>query len=152
MGNLGFEDAVFDLIWSEGALYSIGFKEGLGVCQKLLVPDGLLALSELTWLKDVRPAECSDFFANEYPSMKDIESNLELIRESGFEILDYFVLPKIAWDRYYLPLEDRVKEFEQLYADDQERLDIINSIQVEIDIYHKYLGCYGYVFYLMKRN
>ena len=35
-----FTAASFDLVWSEGALYSVGFAEGLKVCLRLATPGG----------------------------------------------------------------------------------------------------------------
>jgi len=37
------------------------------------------------------------------------------------------------------------------YAAEPEKLDLIESIQVEIDIYRQYGRYYGYDFYLMQR-
>jgi len=38
---------VFDLVWSEGALYSIGFRYGLELCARLARPGGYVAASEV---------------------------------------------------------------------------------------------------------
>ena len=40
----------FDLIWSEGAIYSVGVAEGLRVWRDLLKPGGIVAFSDAVWL------------------------------------------------------------------------------------------------------
>ncbi|MCW5587768.1 MAG: class I SAM-dependent methyltransferase, partial [Chromatiales bacterium] len=57
MDALPFEEQSFDAIWSEGAIYNIGFANGIKAWRRFLKPDGILAVSELTWLTQARPAE-----------------------------------------------------------------------------------------------
>lgn len=38
------------------------------------------------------------------------------------------------------------------YSAEPDKLDIIESIQVEIDMYRQYGSYYGYDFYLMQRS
>ena len=48
MDALPFEDQSFDAIWSEGAIYNIGFANGIKAWRRFLKPDGILVVSELT--------------------------------------------------------------------------------------------------------
>jgi cyclopropane fatty-acyl-phospholipid synthase-like methyltransferase len=153
MCDLGLVEGSFDLIWSEGALYIMGFREGLAVCHNLLAPGGLMAVSELSWLRPDPPAECSQYFVNEYPVMVDIDSNVSTIKNCGYDLLGHFTLPESAWkESYYHPLEDRLQSFRKKYATDPERIEMIDSVQMEIDFYRKYSGYYGYVFFLMQHS
>jgi cyclopropane fatty-acyl-phospholipid synthase-like methyltransferase len=151
MRDLGPENGSFDLIWSEGALYNMGFREGLTLCRSLLAPGGALAASELTWLRPDPPEECKRFFADEYPPMVDVDSNLEIIKSCGYQVVGHFVLPETAWkESFYQPLEVRVQSLRKKYAEDPERMEMIDSVQMEIDMYRKYSRYYGYVFFLMR--
>jgi len=153
MCDLGLAAGSFDLIWSEGALYSMGFREGLAACHSLLAPEGLLAVSELCWLPPDPPAECRQFFAGEYPAMVDIDTNLAIIKSCGYEVLGHFALPDSAWwESYYCPLEDRLQLFQQRYGADPERIEMIESVQMEIEIFRKYSSYYGYEFFLMQHS
>lgn len=153
MCDLGLAESSFDLIWSEGALYNMGFCEGLAACHNLLAPEGLLAVSELFWLRPDPPAECRQFFANEYPAMVDIDSNVATIKNCGYDLLGHFTLPESAWkESYYHPLENRLQSFRKKYAKDPKRIEMIDSVQMEIDIYRKYSAYYGYVFFLMQHS
>jgi len=153
MANLGLDENSFDLIWSEGALYNMGFREGLQMCHRLLAPEGLMAASELTWLRSDPPDKCRQFFANEYPPMKDIDSNAETIKGCGFDLLGHFILPESTWrESYYRPLENRLQSLRMKYATDSGWMEMIESIQMEIDIYNEYADYYGYAFFLMQQS
>ena len=43
MLDMDFEENTFDIIWSEGALYFMGFQNGLRRCHQLLKNDGFLS-------------------------------------------------------------------------------------------------------------
>jgi len=161
MRDLTRDHGLFDLIWSEGALNLMGFSEGvlnpagfhdgLALCHRLLAPSGFLAVSELCWFRTDPPSECRKFFSTAYPAMATVDANLSLMQSCGFEIIGHFTLPESAWwEQYYHPLEDRLRSFRERHAADQEKLDFIESIQVEIDIYRKHSSYYGYIFYLMR--
>ncbi|MDQ7785343.1 MAG: class I SAM-dependent methyltransferase, partial [Desulfomonilaceae bacterium] len=84
MRDLGTDDGTFDLIWSEGAIaYHPGFREGVAACRRLLVPDGLMAVSELTWFRPDPPEECRKYFADVYPAMVDTDTNVAAIASCG---------------------------------------------------------------------
>ena len=152
MRDLGLEKEAFDVIWSEGAIYIMGFRDGLVACHRLLAPRGALAATELSWLKPDPPDECRKFFSDEYPAMADVDTNLATIKACEYEVLGHFALPESAWwDGYYHPLEERLQSIREKYATDQEKLEVVESTQVEIEFYRKYSSYYGYVFYLMQR-
>jgi len=54
MDNLPFSSDSLDLIWSEGAIYNIGFEAGITYWKSFLNSGGFLALSELTWKTNKR--------------------------------------------------------------------------------------------------
>jgi SAM-dependent methyltransferase len=151
MCAMGMEKGTFDLIWAEGSLYIMGFREGLVACHDLLTPDGFLAVSELCWLRPDAPSECRQFFAHEYPSMVDIDANLGTIKNCGYELLGCLTLPESAWwIPYYRPLEGRLQALRESNVNDEGKLALIESLQIEIEMYRKYSGYYGYVFYVMQ--
>ena len=131
----------------------MGFREGIGVCHSLLVKGGLLAASELCWLRPDAPAECRQFFADEYPAMANVEANMAVIRDSGFRVVGHFALPESAWtESYYRPLSNRCASLRRKYAEDTQVLEMLDSVKMEIDVFNKYSAFYGYVFFLMIRN
>jgi cyclopropane fatty-acyl-phospholipid synthase-like methyltransferase len=152
MRALGSEMGAFDLVWAEGSLFVMGFREGLQACRDLLAPGGLLAASELSWLRPEPPSECREFFAGAYPAMADVAANLAAIESCGYEVVGHFTVPEAAWwTQYCHPLEGRLQSLREKYAGDPERMEVIESIHREIEIYRKYSSYYGNVFYLMQR-
>ena len=67
MDELGFNDSSLDVIWSEGAIYNIGFEHGVGSWRRYLRPGGVLAVSEITWLTHQRPTELEEHWGRRTP-------------------------------------------------------------------------------------
>lgn len=147
MGDLQFEPQSFDLIWSEGAIYIIGFKNGLTMWKPFLKKAGYIAVTELTWLRADAPDGLKAFFDREYPPMQDIENNLTDLKAAGFEHVGHFVLPPSAWWNYYHPIEKRVRMLKEKYKNNSDALEVIEMELHEMELYHKYAEYYGYVFY-----
>jgi ubiquinone/menaquinone biosynthesis C-methylase UbiE len=152
MTALDFPEASFDLLWSEGAIYIIGFGRGLREWKRLLRPGGCLAVTEVCWLSDDRPAEALDFWQREYPQIRSVAENLEIVAQSGYTVIDHFTLPQSAWwDEYYTPLQARVEQLRGKYAVDAEAQKLLAATQEEIDIYRKYADTYGYEFFILQK-
>lgn len=62
MENLPFQEGELDLIWSEGAIYNIGFNRGLSEWRKFLKQGGYIAVTENTWFTEERPTEIQEFW------------------------------------------------------------------------------------------
>jgi len=151
MAALGFEPGSFDLIWSEGAIYNMGFEHGLDEWRRYLKPGGYIAVSELCWLRDDPPEELAAFWAMDYPAMKDKAANLAIIARLGYELAGHFTLPEECWrDEYYRPLGRRIQMLRSSYAHDAESMGILDLCQKEIDLYERYSAYYGYEFFVMK--
>lgn len=151
MFNLNQPENHFDLIWSEGAIYVIGFEEGLTLWKKHLKTNGYIAVTELSWLRDDPPKEVSKFWNEGYPAMKSIEQNKEIIRLCGYELTSNFTLPKKAWfDNYYTPLLDKIDRLSQKYNSDSGKLALLENQRREISLYKLYHQYYGYVFYIIQ--
>lgn len=153
MFELPFGANEFDLIWSEGAIYILGFEKGLLEWRHLLKPNGYMVVSELTWLNDERPKEIETYWTENYPGMKTVNENLELIRNAGYEIIESFVLEESGWwDHYYHPIAERIKELRNTFRDNQEAQKSLDITQNELTMYQNYSAYYGYVFYIMRKT
>lgn len=152
MQNLDFPPGYFDLIWSEGAIYIMGFYQGLKYLKDFIKPSGYMAVTEISWLKNNQPGVLKDFWEQEYSEMNSIKRNLAIISELGYNLVDYFILSPVAWwDSFYLPLEKRLSILRKKYLENEQALELIEFVQLEIDLYRKYPEYYGYVFYIMRR-
>ncbi|WP_129671774.1 cyclopropane-fatty-acyl-phospholipid synthase family protein [Candidatus Chloroploca sp. Khr17] len=150
MFELPFQEP-FELIWSEGAIYIIGFAEGLTAWRRHLKPGGSIVVSELAWLQTDPPAEARQFWQEAYPGMATLDANLDCLEAAGYRSLGHFVLPEEAWwTNYYHPMAARIALLRTQYHDNPEAQRILDLEQAEIELYRRYASSYGYVFYLMQ--
>ena len=153
MFNLQFKVNEFDLIWSEGAIYQIGFKKGLTEFKKYLKPLGFLAVTEATWLTQQRTKENIEFWRQEYPEMRSVDENIKIIEICGYTLIDYFTIDISAWwDDYYEPMLTRLKMIKEKYGNDETATKVINAHEWEIEVFEKYSNEYGYVFYILQNK
>lgn len=153
MAHLAFPARTFDLVWSEGAIFAIGFDAGLVAWRDLLFPGGHLAVSELCWFRPDPPGECVQFFASEYAAMRDVAANREAAVRAGYELIGDFLLPSSAWwTDYYEPLERNIEAFRARHAGEAEAEVIASQIEREIEMFRRYSDWYGYVFFVMRKR
>jgi SAM-dependent methyltransferase len=145
-----FPPARFDLVWSEGALYSIGFGEGLEVGHRLLKQGGHLVATEAVWREAEPPEEVRRWWEGEYPALTTVEANLRLIQAAGFSTLDHFTLPEDAWWEYYRPLEARLQEVRRRHHDEP-ALGVLDEAQVEVDMFRRHGRSYGYELFVCRK-
>ena len=152
MFALDFEPGSFDVLWSEGAIYIMGFERGLREWQPLLKKGGYLAVTELSWLKPAAPAEITAFWDADYPGMHTVDENLAAIERTGYQEIGHFGLPESAWwEDYYTPLEKRIGVLSEKYRGNAEALAFLQESQREIELYRQYSDWYGYVFYVLQK-
>jgi ubiquinone/menaquinone biosynthesis C-methylase UbiE len=153
MLDMDFEDETFHIIWSEGALYFMGFQNGLRRCHQLLKNKGHLAVSELVYTSLDPPDVVVKYLENEYPDIKNIEDNIELIQREGFKLISHFTLPESAWlNSYYLPMEKELPRLNKKYQGNEIALGVFEGFRNEINFYRKYSKFYGYEFFVMQKN
>lgn len=152
MDDLPFRNKELDLIWSEGAIYNIGFERGLNEWRKYLKKGGYLAVSECSWFTDERPAEINDFWMDAYPEIDTIPNQVAKIHKAGYLPVATFILPENCWtDHYFTPKVAAQKIFLTKYAGNKiaEEFSMLQSIEEEL--YHKYKEYYGYTFFIAKK-
>ncbi len=142
-------DKPFDLVWSEGAIYIIGFERGLREWKKLLKPGGSIAVTEISWLKPNPPEPAQHFWSEDYPGMASVEQNLASLSAAGYRSLGYFTLPESDWwNEYYQPMTARIETLRLQFSDSPEAQAVLDASFAEIEMYRQYSEWYGYVFYL----
>ena len=152
MEKLPFGEEEFDLIWSEGAIYNIGFERGLREWRKFLKTGGYIAVSEASWFTDERPAEIQKFWQNAYPEIDSIPNKVAQMQKAGYVPVATFILPETCWtDNFYTPLIPVQEAFLKKYAGNKAVKDFVALERYESGLYHKYKAYYGYVFYIGKK-
>jgi hypothetical protein len=147
---LQFKPQTFDVIWSEGAIYNLGFKAGLKLWKPLLKKAGYVAVTEIAWLASDIPDNLKAFWDSAYPQIQDIEGNLADIRAAGYQPVAHFILPESAWWDYYRAIEKRVMLMKEKYKNNSNALEVLETEMREIDLYRKYSDYYGYVFFVAQ--
>jgi len=152
MDALPFEERSFDAIWSEGAIYNIGFTNGIQAWRRLLKPDGILAVSELTWLTKERPAELEHHWDREYPEVDTASAKMAILEDNGFSPIGYFALPKRCWlENYYRPMQDRFRAFLERNDNSEAAAAIVAAEEHEIALYERYSAFVSYGYYVARR-
>jgi SAM-dependent methyltransferase len=152
MNTLPFADSSFDLIWSEGAIYSMGFDEGLRRWRPLVRPGGYLVVSEASWFKPDPPDRLKSFWAGNYPAMRAVDDNLASAQDLGWTPVGHFHLPVDAWQTdYYQPLRERLPVFLETHEHAADAKAVAEMTELEMDLLSAYSDYYGYAFYVLHR-
>lgn len=152
MDNLPFRDEEFDLIWSEGAIYNIGFERGLNEWNRFLKKGGYIAVSEASWFTQERPAEIEKFWVDAYPEIDTIPNKVALMQKAGYVPVATFILPENCWvEHFYVPQTKAQELFLKKYAGNKTAEDLVANERHEAQLYAKYKEFYGYVFYIGKK-
>lgn len=110
MENLPLEAEELDLIWSEGAIYNIGFNRGLKEWNYFLKKGGYVAVTEASWFTNERPDEINDFWLNVYPEIDTISNNMAKMEKNGYIPVASFILPESCWIDHFYDLQVAVQE------------------------------------------
>ena len=119
MDALPFQEEELDLIWSEGAIYNIGFERGMNEWNKFLKKNGFIAVTEAQ------------------------------MEKAGYIPTAHFILPENCWtEHFYAPQLPVQEAFLKEYAGNEAAADLIAGQRHEESLYNKYKEYYGYVFYI----
>lgn len=152
MEKLPFEKESLDLIWSEGAIYHIGFEKGLNEWRQYLKKGGFIAVTEASWFTPERPAEINDFWMAHYTEIDTIPNKVAQIQNAGYIPVATFILPENCWTEHYFAPCSKIQEaFQKKHQGDKTVEELIAGQRHEMELYYKYKEFYGYVFYIAKK-
>lgn len=150
---LPFSAGQLDVIWSEGAIYNLGFERGVAEWRLYLKPGGVLAVSEITWITGSRPAEIEEYWLSEYPEIAVASHKIQVLEEHGYAPVGYFVLPKECWlEQYYRPLQARFEAFLNRHGHRPAAQAIVAAEEREIELYERYQEFYSYGMYIARKR
>lgn len=152
MDNLPFSDGELDVIWSEGAIYNIGFERGMNEWRRFLKPGGYIAVTEASWFTNERPSEIDEFWNDAYPEIDTISNKVSILQKAGYVPVATFILPENCWiDNFYVHQEKAQELFLKKYAGNSAAEAFIANERREAELYNKYKNFYGYVFYIGRK-
>jgi SAM-dependent methyltransferase len=151
--DLSFNKDEFDLIWAEGAIYNIGFENGIKIWKDFLKSGGFIAVSEITWITNSRPRKIEQFWTQEYPEIDTASNKIKILEDNNFTLEGYFYLSQESWiNEYYRPMEARFEAFLKRHENSELARKIVADNKAEIDLYRKYKDYYSYGFYIARKN
>ena len=152
MDDLPFGEGELDLIWSEGAIYNIGFERGLNEWRRYLKTGGYIAVSESSWLTEERPAEIHDYWMESYPEIDTIPNQVAKLQKAGYIPVATFILPENCWtEHYFAPKVAAGDMFLGKHAGNKAAEEFAAVQSHEEVLYGKYKEFYGYVFFIAKK-
>ncbi|MBV1905134.1 MAG: class I SAM-dependent methyltransferase [Pseudomonadales bacterium] len=152
MEDLPFSREEYDLIWSEGAIYNMGFEKGVNEWKQFLKPDGLLIVSEITWLTKERPYEIQKYWDSEYPEIDTASAKIGVLENAGYSPISYYYLPEYCWlDNYYRPMQKRFSGLLERHENSQGAQAVVEAEKKEIDLYERYKEYFSYGVYIAKK-
>lgn len=152
MEELPFQEGQFDVIWSEGAIYNIGFSRGIESWKKYIKIGGILVVTEITWLVPDIPKELWKYWESKYPEIAYASSKIKQLEGSGYMPIGYFPLSQDCWlKEYYDVLEAGFSDFLKRNKNSEKAIAIVDAEKKEIELYKKYKEYYSYGCYIAKR-
>jgi SAM-dependent methyltransferase len=153
MTSLPFPAGAFDAIWSEGAIYNMGFEQGVQAWRRYLKPGGILAVSELTWLTDHPPAELEVHWRSQYAEVATASAKMAVLERNGYAPLGSFVLPEQCWlEAYYRPMQARFAAFLAAHGSSDAARAIVAAEEREMDLYERHRSHVGYGYYIARNS
>ncbi len=128
---LDFPEESFDILWSEGSIAVLGFTRGLKEWSRFIKPGGYLAVHD---------------------ELADLEHKLEQIPQNNLKLLSHFLIPFETWrDEYFIPLEERLKEFDGLTIDDPKTIEELADARNDLKMFKKTPERNQSVFFVMQK-
>ncbi len=147
MTDLPLEPKSYDLIWAEGCAYIMGVEKALAAWNPFLKDNGTMMLSDAVWLTDTQSEAAHTFWTREYPDIQPLQTRLNQIEQAGYNVIAHFSLSQASWENYYLPVKQRALDLQAQMPDSQ----AIKDTLVEMDIFEKYLGEFGYQMFILAK-
>jgi len=152
MNEMAFPPSSFDVVWSEGAIYFLGFEAGLKKLRPFVKQGGYVAVSEAVWLKSDPPPEVAEFWA-EYPEIDTVPEKLAVIDRVGYQRVGHFVMPPAAWtEHYYDPMDKRIAEKEIDWKGIPTAEAVLAEARKEISVFRRYSDYFSYAFFVMREQ
>ncbi len=151
MAALPFEPGQFDLIWSEGAIFIVGFELGLSLWKPFLKKGGYMVVSDAAWFVPNPPQELMEWWEKKGYVPKTEDQLREQVDKAGLRLIAKYRLPEAGWwENYHVPMLARIDELRKTHGADPARAALLDSFVEEAKTYQKYKRYQGYTFFIMQ--
>ncbi len=130
--TMDFPVASFDILWAEGSIYVIGFKQGLRAWKAFLKPGGYLVVHD---------------------AVENLDQKKRHITTCGYQLKDHFILGhEVWWNNYYESLDKAVQQIRQHNPTEPELVTALERAEREIQGYHEHPERYRSVYFIMHNE
>jgi ubiquinone/menaquinone biosynthesis C-methylase UbiE len=127
-----FPDESFDIVWSEGSIFVIGFQKGIREWKRFLKRGGFMVIHD---------------------EKGDVAQKLQQISQSGYKLLGYFILSEETWrTEYFAHLEKLIAESQTSPADGPHTLEEYNQAKMELEMFRRSPEHNNSVYFVMEKN
>ena len=111
--SMDFPENSFNIIWSEGSVFVMGFEKSINQWSRFLKPNGFLVIHD---------------------EITDKTKKIESLKKHGYLLITQFELSESLWWRiYYEPLKRLIQKFLSKYPNDSELKNELKKDKIEIE-------------------
>ncbi len=130
--TMDFPAASFDILWVEGSIFVIGFKQGLKAWKRFLKLGGYLVVHD---------------------AVGNLDQKKEHITACGYQLEKYFILgQEVWWNEYYEPLNQAVQQIRRQNPTDKQLATALEQAESEIQGYSKHPERYQSIYFIMRNK
>jgi SAM-dependent methyltransferase len=130
--NTVFPSESFDIIWSEGSVFAVGFESGIREWRCLLRPNGFMVIHD---------------------EQGNVQEKLEHISRCGYKLIGCFRLSEDIWrTEYFAPLEKLVAESQASHTDEPHALEELNQARRELEMFKNNPERNNSVYFVIQKN
>jgi ubiquinone/menaquinone biosynthesis C-methylase UbiE len=130
--QLNFPDEYFDIIWTEGSIFVIGFEKGLKEWYHFIKPGGYLVVHD---------------------EIKAMSEKKDIIQQCGYILIDTIVIPEeVWWNVYCEPLEKQIMKLMKKYKGNETMTALLQDEQNKIDKFENKPELFTSIFYIMQKR
>jgi hypothetical protein len=112
-----------------------------------------MVVSDFCWLTEDPAPELQEMLMEGCPEAGDLNTMRRAVTANGYRLQHEFMLPEKGWwSNYYVPLGRCLRKFRKRHVKNPEALAVADYCQREIDLYRKYKGAFGYVFFIIEKK
>ncbi|CCQ73040.1 class I SAM-dependent methyltransferase [Magnetospira sp. QH-2] len=150
LAESGLDDESLDLVWSEGAVFTVGFDIALAEFMRVLKPGGLAVISECSWFQKDVPDELRTFWAGNYAGMRSVGENIVAAEQAGWRFLHTERLSSKVWElEFNAPMARLVESYRKV--SDPAMVALAEDTAREIVLFRRHHALYGYAFFVLMK-
>ncbi|MDD3030410.1 MAG: class I SAM-dependent methyltransferase [Alphaproteobacteria bacterium] len=152
MLETGLGDESLDLIWSEGAVFTVGFENALQAFWAILKKGGLLGVSDCFLFQEKVPQHVRKQWDEWDPHIKTVADSMKIAERLGYRFLHAERLTPDMWEEsYFQPMKRVIASIEADPSASPGLRDIVRANRREIDFFRQNNEYYGYVFHILQK-